>query len=117
MNLKDKRSRPYDINSGETVVKGLLKISEEPHRFSVPNNISKGVWRNVNISEMIQSLELTGSLHEFVYLEETKADSSQHQDTYPLSTIYEDLKPKLIYKCLMFPSAISSVIFFFFVGI
>lgn len=50
--LKDRRTRPYDVNSGKETVFGMLKYNgPNIHEYSIPNIHNIGLFTNVSIDD------------------------------------------------------------------
>jgi len=52
-NLKDKRSRPNEINTRKLIkIKGVFRKGKTIHDYKVPNNPESGDWNNLALEDI-----------------------------------------------------------------
>ena len=52
-NLKDKRNRPYDVNSRKLVkLRGVFRAGKDVHDYKVPNNPDSNEWNNLCLEDI-----------------------------------------------------------------
>ena len=51
--LKDKRSRPHDVNSRKLVkLRGVFRAGKDIHDYKVPNNPDNNEWHNLSLEDI-----------------------------------------------------------------
>lgn len=87
--LKDRRLRPYDINTGnEEVLFGTLKhTGKNVHDFHVPNDPTLGYWNNFCLEDFARYWDLKNIYDaKYIYFQEIdfKNFSTPQRDIWPM---------------------------------
>lgn len=93
-NLKDRRNRPYDINTGEDVLFGTLKFTgRNVHDFHTPNDPTVGYWKNFCLEDFARYWDLKNILDaKYVYFQEVNFANMgiPQKDIWPLKKTIDE---------------------------
>lgn len=90
--MKDRRNRPYDVNSGKETIFGMLKYTgANNHNYTHPNIHNIGVFNNVSLDDFYKYWGIVDSISpREVYLELVVDGNQNTKDVYPVQKISDE---------------------------
>ncbi len=92
--LKDRRTRPYDVNTGTETIYGMLKFNgrNNLHKYSIPNIHNLGLWTNISIDDFYQHWGLVNEplAVRDIYMELVDTGKNNTKDIVPMIKPVDD---------------------------
>lgn len=91
---KDRRTRPYDINTGVETINGMLKYNGRfnLHKYTIPNIHNLGLFTNVSIDDFYHHWGLTNEplAVRDLYFEVVNTGNNNQKDILPMPKSFDE---------------------------